>query len=161
MSDSPESPPRAFELSVERHIDAPPEAVWKLMTERQTEWWCPKPWRAEIIEQDWRAGGRSAMVFKGPDGEEMPQEGIFLEVVHGTRFVTTDAVTSDMRPSGPFMIGIWEIKPEGDGTYYRACARHWTEEAMTQHKEMGFVEGWQACADQLAAIAEAEAKTDA
>ena len=25
--------------------------------ERVEEWWCPKPWTVEIVEQDWRAFG--------------------------------------------------------------------------------------------------------
>jgi uncharacterized protein YndB with AHSA1/START domain len=32
--------------------------------------------------------------------------------------------------------------------------RHWTEATMKQHEEMGFVEGWGACADQLVALCE-------
>ena len=59
-------------LSVTRLIDAPVEKVWKIAVERQAEWWCPKPWAVELIEQDWRAGGRSAMIMRGPEGEEMP-----------------------------------------------------------------------------------------
>lgn len=146
-----------YELSVERYIAAPPEAVWAIMTERQTEWWCPRPWRTEIIEQDWRAGGRSAMVMKGPDGEEHPQEGVFLEVTPGRRFVTTDAFAAGWIPRTSFMVGGWEIAPEGSGTRYRAWSRHWDEETMKRHDEMGFVDGWKACADQLAEIAEREA----
>lgn len=146
----------ARELRVELYIDAPPEKVWDIMTERQEEWWCPKPWRAEIDHQDRRAGGRCDMTFYGPDGETMPQNGIYLAYEQGRRFVTTDAVTVDFMPQGPFMIGIWEIFPEGTGTRYRASARHWTEEARKSHEEMGFVEGWQACAQQLKELAEAE-----
>ncbi|EDL48976.1 SRPBCC family protein [Erythrobacter sp. SD-21] len=142
------------ELTVTRFIDAPPEKVWDIMVNRQEEWWCPAPWRIEMVAQERRAGGRSAMIMRGPDGEEMPQEGIFLEWTEGTRFVTTDAVTADHRPAGPFMIGIWEIEPDGDGTRYTARARHWTEDAMKQHAEMGFEEGWGACADQLKTLAE-------
>lgn len=145
-----------FELSITRYIDAPPETVWQIMTERQTEWWCPRPWRAVVVEQDWRAGGRADMVFHGPDGEKMPQEGVFLEVVPGKRFVTTDAFKADWRPAEAFMVGIWEIEPEGKGTRYTARARHWTKEAYNQHREMGFEEGWAACADQLAELAESE-----
>jgi uncharacterized protein YndB with AHSA1/START domain len=147
------------ELSITRFIAAAPDKVWQVMTERQTEWWCPTPWRAEVVEQDWRAGGRTAMVFKGPDGEEMPQEGFFLEVTPGVRFVSTDACVRDpdgaWRPAEPFMIGTWEIAPEGDGTRYTASARHWTEEARRSHEEMGFADGWGACADQLKALCEA------
>ena len=41
-----------FELAVERYIDAPPETVFKVWTERLEEWWAPKPWTTKIIEND-------------------------------------------------------------------------------------------------------------
>jgi uncharacterized protein YndB with AHSA1/START domain len=144
------------ELSVTRHIAAPPAKVWHVMTERQAEWWCPKPWTVEIVEQDRCPGGRAAMVMHGPNGEEMPHEGIYLAYDEERRFVTTDALTADFAPQGPFMVGFWEIAPEGEGTRYTARARHWSEEALKQHADMGFVEGWKTCADQLAALCEAK-----
>ena len=120
------------ELSVTRYIDASPAKVWDAMVDRQTEWWCPKPWRAEIDRQERRAEGR--------------------------RFVSTDAAVigddGDFEPAGPMMIGFWEIAPEGTGTRYTARARHWTDEARKQHEEMGFEQGWGACADQLKALCE-------
>ena len=142
------------ELSVTRFIAAEPDKVWDVMANRQEEWWCPRPWSIEMIAQERRPGGRSAMIMRGPEGEEMPQEGIFLAWEEGRRFVTTDALTSDFRPAGPFMVGIWEIEPEGDGTRYTASARHWSEETMRQHAEMGFEDGWSACAAQLAELCE-------
>lgn len=146
------------ELSVSIHIDAPPEKVWQVMTERTAEWWCPKPWTTEIVEQDWRSGGRCAMTMHGPDGEAHPSDGIFLEVVPGVRFVTTDAakrgVDGQLTPATPFMIGGWEIEPEGDGTRYAGWARHWNDEAVKQHEEMGFTPGWSAVAEQLKALCE-------
>lgn len=145
------------ELSVTRYIAAPPEKVWEVMAERQEEWWCPAPWHAKVDRQDRRPGGVCDMTFHGPDGEAMPQNGIYLAYEEGRRFATTDAVTEDLQPSGPFMIGIWEIEPEGEGTRYTARARHWRDEDRAEHEAMGFVEGWQACADQLAAICEREA----
>lgn len=145
----------ALELSITRFIAAPPEKVWRVMTDRQEEWWCPKPWHAVIERQDRRAGGVCNMTFHGPDGESHPQNGIYLAYEEGRRFVTTDAVTADFEPAGPFMIGIWEIAPEGDGTRYTARARHWTEESCRQHAEMGFEAGWGACTDQLQALCEA------
>lgn len=146
----------ANELSVTRFIAAPPAKVWDVMVNRQEEWWCPKPWYAKTDYQDRRAGGRCEMTFYGPDGEEMPQNGIYLAYDEGRRFVTTDAVTGDFEPAGPFMVGFWEIEPEGEGTRYTARARHWTEEAKKQHEEMGFTEGWGICADQLKAICESD-----
>ena len=145
------------ELSVTTFIDAAPEKVWDVMANRQGEWFCPSPWRCDITEQEKRAGGIHKSVFRGPNGEEMPQEGIYLAWEEGRRIVSTDAVTGDFQPAGPFMIGIWEIEPEGDGTRYTARARHWREEDRKAHEEMGFVQGWEACATQLKAICESEA----
>jgi uncharacterized protein YndB with AHSA1/START domain len=146
----------ANELSVTRYIAAKPDKVWSIMTDRQEEWWCPKPWRAEIDELDRRPMGVCNMTFYGPDGEQSPQNGVFLAYDEGKRFVSTDAFTADFQPEGPFMIGIWEIEPEGDGTRYTARARHWDAETRKQHEEMGFVEGWGVCADQLKALCEAD-----
>ena len=98
------------------------------------------------------------MTFYGPDGEVMPQNGIYLAFDEGRRFVSTDAAVLDAQgdfvPAGPMMIGFWEIEPEGNGTRYTARARHWTDEAYEQHKAMGFEAGWGACADQLKALCE-------
>ena len=143
-----------YELSVTRLIDAPIDAVWQIATERLTEWWCPRPWTTEIIEQDWRAGGRSAMVLRGPDGESHELEGVFLEVTPLKRFVSTDAFDAGWNPKTPFMIGLWEFTEEDGKTRYTATARHWTQEARDQHETMGFTDGWTACAAQLAEIAE-------
>ena len=147
------------ELSLTRTIDAPPEKVWDVMVNRLEEWYCPAPWRAEIDRQERRAGGRCEMTFYGPDGEAMPQNGIYLAFDEGRRFVSTDAVVmgedGEFEPAGPMMIGFWEIEPQGSGTRYTARARHWTEESKKQHEEMGFAEGWGACADQLKALCEA------
>lgn len=152
MTDTP------MTLSVTRFIAAPPERVWQVMTERMAEWWCPAPWRVELTDMDWRAGGRCNMIMRGPDGEEMPNDGIFLEVVPGVRWSATDACVLDgdgrYIPAGPFMVGTWEIASEGEGTRYTATARHWTEDAHNSHKDMGFEAGWMAAADQLAALCE-------
>ena len=79
-----------------------------------------------------------------------------FERMYGKR---TDAVIRDqsgrLAASGPFMIGGWEIAPEGGGTRFTGWARHWTDEARKQHEEMGFTPGWSAVADQLKALCEA------
>jgi uncharacterized protein YndB with AHSA1/START domain len=149
------------ELSITRLIDAPVALVWTIATERLTEWWCPRPWTTEIVEQDWRPGGRSAMIMRGPDGEEHPMEGVFLEVTPNRRFVFTDAFKAGWIPQTAFMVGFFEFADEGGKTRYTAGARHWSAEARTRHEGMGFVDGWTKVAEQLAEIAEAEAKADA
>jgi uncharacterized protein YndB with AHSA1/START domain len=142
------------ELSVERHIEAPVTRVWDTMMDRFEEWFCPRPWRAEARQVEWRPGGRSLVVMHGPNGEEMPNEGVILDYQPGHRFVFSDAFTGDWQPSGPFMVGLFEIVAEGSGTRFTATARHWTDEAAEQHRSMGFDDGWGAMADQLKTLAE-------
>ncbi len=141
------------DLTITRLIDAPREAVWRAWTDHLAEWWCPRPWTTEIIAQDLRPGGRSAMVMRGPDGEEAPQEGVFLEVIPLERIVFTDAFSHGWQPSGPFMVGFMEFADEDGKTRYTAGARHWTAEAMKRHEDMGFHDGWSTVAEQLEAVA--------
>lgn len=143
-----------LELSVTRLIAAPPATVWDVMTNRIDEWWCPTPWRAEFSQLERRAGGASICTMYGPDGEVHSHPGMVLAWEEGRRFAFTDAITRDLEPAGPFMIGIWSIEAEGDSTRYTAQARHWTAEDCQRHKDMGFADGWGACADQLKALCE-------
>ena len=142
------------ELSVTRFIAAPPARVWDMMTNHIEERWCPKPWRAVFDQIDRKPGGVSNCTMYGPDGEVHANPGMVLAWDEGRRFAFTDAIVGDLEPAGPFMIGIWSIAPENEGTRYTALARHWTEEAALKHAEMGFEDGWGACADQLVALCE-------
>jgi uncharacterized protein YndB with AHSA1/START domain len=144
-----------WQLSVTRHINAPPAKVWDVMTNRINDWWCPKPWRAEFSQLERRAGGASMCTMFGPDGEVHPHPGFVLAWDEGQRFAFTDAIVPDLMPSGPFMIGIWSVEADGDGARYTALCRHWTEADCKQHEDMGFLDGWGACADQLVVLCEA------
>jgi uncharacterized protein YndB with AHSA1/START domain len=147
------------ELSVTRLIDAPVETVWRVWTERTAEWFAPKPWTTRIIEQDYRAGGRTAIEMTGPNGESPgANEGVFLEVTPHERIVFTDAFAAGWIPQKPFMTGFFEFADEGGKTRYTAGARHWDADARRRHEEMGFIAGWGTVADQLAALAEEEAR---
>lgn len=144
------------ELSVTCHIAAPRERVWKMWVDRKEDWFCPKPWRAEVIEEDLRPGGRSAVRMFGPDGEDTgPMEGVFLEVVLGETVVTTDAYASGWVPQTPFLTAIWQFADEGEGTRFTATARHWDAEAKAKHETMGFHPGWDQMMAQLQALCEA------
>jgi uncharacterized protein YndB with AHSA1/START domain len=145
-----------YELSVTRLIDAAPDKVWHVLTEQTNAWWCPKPWRAEVNWGSRTAGGKTHTTMYGPNGEKNEHPGFILAWEEGRRIAVTDAIEGDLQPSGPFMLGIWEIAAEGTGTRYTGRARHWTPESMAHHKEMGFDEGWGIMADQFKALCEAE-----
>ena len=158
----------ALELSVTRFIDAPPETVYRVYTERLEEWWAPAPWRTKVVEMDLRPGGRFAFEMTGPEGESHPSDSVYLEVVPGERIVNTNAFTAGWQPKGRMdsdcdfpCVSIITFEPEGNGTRYTARVRHWTEEAVKAHEAMGFEPGWTMVAAQLAALAEGEAQAKA
>lgn len=141
------------ELTIERLMDAPAGALWKAYTDHLNEWFCPRPWRAEVQEMDLRTGGRSSVTMYGPEGEVAPNDGVYLEVIPERLIVFTDAFTKGWDPAGPFMVGSFEFEPQGDKTLFRGRARHWTEEARQQHEAMGFEQGWGVMAEQWEAVA--------
>src|SRR3546814_8440370 len=77
---------------------SPPEAVYRVWTERTGEWWCPRPWTTPVVEWDLKAGGRAFTVMRSPEGEDMPHDGIFLEVVPNEKIVFTNAFTAGWVP---------------------------------------------------------------
>jgi len=145
------------ELVLVREIDAPAETLFRCWTEPELikQWFAPKPWEVPHAEVDLRPGGKSLIVMRGPDGTEMPNPGVYLEVVPGKKLVFTDAYTEGWVPSAnPMFTGVIEFHDLGDGrTRYVARARHWSAETRKQHEDMGWHEGWGLCADQLAALA--------
>jgi uncharacterized protein YndB with AHSA1/START domain len=147
----------SYDLAITRLIDAPVDAVWRAWTQDTGAWFCPKPWTAEFVTQELRAGGRSEIVMRGPNGEENRLDGVYLEVVPGVRIVSTDAFTAGWHPAGPFMVRIDDFAEDNGKTRYTATARHWTQEAKDNHAAMGFEPGWNAATDQLEAIAMAMA----
>lgn len=146
----------ALDLLIERRIDLPPAPLWACWTrpELMEQWFCPVPWRMTDIAMDLRPGGQFRGVIRGPDGEEMPNVGCFLEVVPERRLVWTDALASGFRPRAePFMTGIITFDPIEGGTLYRGMALHADAQARAKHEAMGFHEGWGRATDQLVALA--------
>jgi uncharacterized protein YndB with AHSA1/START domain len=145
------------ELVIARKVAASPEALFRCWTDPSLipQWFCPKPWVAEVVKMDVRPGGASRTIFHGPDGESFPNDGVYLEVVPNRKLVFTDAYTEGWKPTeNPMFTGEITFEDAGDGeTLYIARARHWTDAAAKQHLEMGFHQGWSTCADQMEALA--------
>lgn len=156
MPDAAETPADERELVLTRVIDAAPQTLFRCWTEPELlmPWFTPEPWRTVEAELDVRPGGASRIVMRSPEGEEVPNLGVYLEVAPGRRIVFTDAYGAGWVPSAkPFFTGVITFDPVEGGTLYTARARHWTVEDARRHAEMGFHEGWGRCAEQLAAFA--------
>lgn len=145
------------DLVITRDIAASRQALYRCWTEPALikQWFAPKPWMATHAETDVRPGGASLIVMRGPEGQEFPNPGVYLEVVPNERIVATDAYTRAWEPSDkPFMTLILTFEDLGGGrTRYTARARHWSAADRLQHEQMGFAEGWGKCTDQLAELA--------
>jgi uncharacterized protein YndB with AHSA1/START domain len=145
-----------YDLTLSRHIPVARAKLWRCWTEPELlkQWFCPKPWGVSHAELDVRAGGSSLVVMQGPNGEEMPNRGVYLEVVAGARLVFTDAFVGAWVPSAkPFMVGTITFDDEAGGTRYAAVCGHWSEADRAQHEAMGFHAGWGMATDQLAELA--------
>ena len=144
------------ELVLTRIIDAPREAVYKAWTtpELLMQWFAPKPYTTPSAQMDVRPGGANVITMRSPEGVDMPNRGVYLEVVPNEKLVFTDAYTKAWEPSQkPFMTVTLTFEDAGVGkTNYTARVLHWTVEDKQMHEKMGFHQGWGICADQLAAL---------
>lgn len=143
------------DLVLTRIIDAPREKLYRAWTDPALlkQWFAPHPYTTPVAELDVRPGGAAYIVMRSPDGEDLPNRGVYLEVVENERIVSTDAYTDAWTPSEkPFMTLILTFEDLGGKTRYTARVRHWTAEDRETHEKMGFHEGWGQCADQLDAL---------
>ena len=147
--------PADRELTLTRLIDAPREKLYRAWTDPTLlkQWFAPLPYTTPVAELDVRPGGSAFIVMRGPDGKDLPNHGVYLEVVPNQRLVSTDAYTNAWDPSDkPFMTLILTFEDEGGKTRYTARVRHWTVADREAHEKMGFHQGWGICADQLTAL---------
>jgi uncharacterized protein YndB with AHSA1/START domain len=75
---------REHTIVIEREFDAPRELVWQVWTDPDevAKWWGPEHFTTprEKIEFDLKPGGVSRLTMVGPDGEEYPNDGHFIDV---------------------------------------------------------------------------------
>ena len=156
MTEAPAPEPiEARTLVLERILDATPDKAFRAWTEPDLlkRWFAPKPYTTPYAEMDVRAGGANSITMRSPDGQDIPNAGLYLEVVPNRRLVFTDAFEAigwQPKSGAPFMVATitFEEAPGGK-TKYTARVQHWSVAAARQHEEMGFHPGWGQCADQL------------
>ncbi len=149
-------PDPKLDLVLERTVDVPRDLVWAAWTqpEHLKKWFCPVPWRVVECEIDLRPGGMFRTVMRGPEGQEFPGNGCYLEVVPMERLIWTDALLPGYRPAPePFFTGMLSLESVGAATRYTAIAIHRDTETRDKHEKMGFHDGWGKALDQLVAMA--------
>jgi uncharacterized protein YndB with AHSA1/START domain len=154
LTDAPVTESR--ELHLTRLLDAPRSAIWRCWTDPALLpiWFCPPPWKVSKAVMDVRPGGANLIVMNGPNGEEMPNRGVYLDVVPNEKMVFTDAFTEAWQPSQKaFMVVTITMADEAGKTRYDAKVRHWSDDDCKAHEAMGFHEGWGKATEQLEALA--------
>jgi uncharacterized protein YndB with AHSA1/START domain len=152
------APANDRELVLARLMDVTPEQLFKAWTtpERFPEWFCPKPWRAEVAKMELKPGGAWNTTMYGPDGEVFENPGVYLEVVPNQKIVFSDAFTEGWVPveDGGMMTCVltFERRPDGKTLYLARCG-HPSVEKLKQHEQMGFHDGWGIVAEQCEAVA--------
>ena len=140
------------DLSFTRTLAVPPALVWECWTSEEhiPHFFVPKPHKVTACEIDLKVGGKFNTTFD-VDGNEMQNNGVWLEIIENEKLVFTDTYSEGWKPApDPFMTAILLLKDTGDGgTEYTAIARHRSSEKAKQHEQMGFYDGWGTVATQL------------
>jgi uncharacterized protein YndB with AHSA1/START domain len=148
------------ELTISRHIAAPPSAVWAAWSDpaKLAQWWIPAPIICRVDQLDLRPGGGfvTRMREEGATDFQPHVDGCFLEVIPNERLVFTTVLTEGWQPADPWLAltAILTFEAKDGGTLYSARVLHKTPEESAKHEEMGFYEGWGTAIGQLAAMLE-------
>lgn len=155
MSDkkTPAAGKPAFELRLERLIDAPRERVWAAWArpERIKEWFAPRPYTLSVQTLDFRTDGSFAMTMHAPDGAAHAFSGRYAEVTPPSRIVWTGEF-----PYGPKdqMRTTVEFVAEGAKTRVKVHQLFVVLTPETEPHAKGAKMGWTMTLDQLAEAAE-------
>ena len=148
------------ELTISRHIAAPPSAVWDAWSDpaKLAQWWIPAPIICRVDQLDLRPGGGfvTRMREEGAADFQPHGDGCFLEAIANERLVFTTVMTEGWQPAEPWLAltAILTFEAQDGGTLYSARVLHKSPEDSAKHVEMGFHEGWGTAIGQLAAVLE-------
>lgn len=87
VSEAPFAP--KAQLVLTRVFKAPRKLVFQAWTDPKhlAQWWGPREFTTEIREMNVKPGGAWSYVMRGPDGNEYPFDGVYVEVVEPERLV--------------------------------------------------------------------------
>lgn len=127
-------------LSLKKTFDAPIELVWEAWTQPEhiAQWWGPKGMKVNVIEHNFKIGGKWKYTMSMPDGSEFVSDGVYSEIVAFEKIVTS----ANFRPmtEGVEIRALFEKK--GDKTNFIFSVIHPTEAYCRQQEKMGFYNGW-------------------
>lgn len=127
-------------IEMRRFVNAPPELVYRVLTEGEflRRWWGPR--RMETIEcnVDLQVGGTWRIVHKAPDGAEFAFHGEFLELDPPHRRVSTWVYEGEVEAAAT---ETFELDAVEGGTLLRSRVVHDSVANRDMHLANGMEEG--------------------
>lgn len=127
-------------LSIKRTFDAPVELVWEAWTqpEHVAQWWGPKGMKVNVVEHNFKVGGKWKYVMPMPDGSEFISDGVY-SVIEKFVKIFTSANFKPMTEGVEIQVFFGK---DGVKTNFTFNVIHPTEEYCKQQEKMGFYNGW-------------------
>jgi uncharacterized protein YndB with AHSA1/START domain/catechol 2,3-dioxygenase-like lactoylglutathione lyase family enzyme len=143
----------AQEITITRVFDAPRQLVWDAWTQpdQLASWWGKRGWTTDPskIVMELRPGGTFRLTsVSDEDGMEMPQEGVYREVVEPERLVIDEGGERNWHEGATSVVTFTDL---GDGRTemtFRSTIQ--TTEDMRGHAETGVVSSFDRLAEHLA-----------
>ena len=134
-------------LTIEKTFNAPLKIVWDAWTQTDhiVKWWAPSGMTIEVIEHDFKVGGKWKYSMPMPNGGDFISEGTYQEIVEQEKIVTS----ADFKPMTENVEIQVVFKADGDKTQFKFSVIHPTPEYCKQQEEMGFYNGWGSTIERL------------
>jgi uncharacterized protein YndB with AHSA1/START domain len=134
-------------LTLKRTFQAPIELVWEAWTkpEHLVEWWGPRGMKVNIVQHEFKVGGKWKYTMLMPDGNEFISEGVYSEIVKPNKIITS----ANFKPMTDGVVLHVLFEEKGDQTNFTFSVIHPTEEYCKQQEKMGFYNGWGSAFDRL------------
>ncbi|MGW6059069.1 SRPBCC family protein [Streptomyces sp. NPDC055189] len=139
------------EIVISRHIDAPPQLVFKAFTEVRhlSRWWGPQGFTTTTRAFEFRVGGEWDFVLHGPDGTDYSEWITWTEIVPPERIAM---LHGEYRGDPHAFESVLTFTPDGQTTRIEMLTvfptRELRDEAIKKH---GAIEGGQQTLGNLAA----------
>lgn len=134
-------------LTINKVLEAPIELVWDAWTDAEhiVKWWAPKGMDIQVIEHDFKVGGKWKYSMPMPNGTTFISEGTYLEITKYEKIRTS----ADFKPMTEGVELQVSFEKEGGHTKFTFSVVHPTEEYCKQQEEMGFYNGWGSVLERL------------
>jgi uncharacterized protein YndB with AHSA1/START domain len=127
-------------LTIKKTFDAPVKLVWDAWTEADqiVQWWAPQGMKIDVVEHNFKIGGKWKFSMPMPNGADFISEGTYLEIIEHHIIVTS----ADFKPMTENVELHVSFEADGDKTNFEFSVIHETEDYAKAQEKMGFYNGW-------------------